>query len=131
MIHNLFALLMSLLVYGTAHAQTDLTWFTIDCGGGTSTGGVYTLSGTIGQPDAAVSTGGDYTLAGGFWAAATVDCPGDINGDGVVNLTDLAILLSNFGVGTGATRSNGDLNGDGAVNITDLAILLAAFGSSC
>jgi hypothetical protein len=30
-----------------------LDWFTIDGGGGTSTGGVYAVSGTIGQPDAA------------------------------------------------------------------------------
>jgi hypothetical protein len=27
----------------------------------------YTLSGTIGQPDAGLMTGGSYTLAGGFW----------------------------------------------------------------
>lgn len=30
----------------------DLTWSTIDGGGGTSTGGAYTLNATIGQPDA-------------------------------------------------------------------------------
>ena len=35
------------------HAQSySIDWFTIDGGGGTSTGGVYSLSGTIGQPDA-------------------------------------------------------------------------------
>jgi hypothetical protein len=45
----------------------SLTWFTIDGGGGTSTGGVYSLSGTIGQPDAGRLTGGSYTLEGGFW----------------------------------------------------------------
>ena len=30
----------------------QIDWFTIDGGGGTSTGGVYSVSGTIGQPDA-------------------------------------------------------------------------------
>ena len=30
----------------------SIDWFTIDGGGGTSTGGVYAVSGTIGQPDA-------------------------------------------------------------------------------
>src|SRR4026207_502216 len=44
-----------------------LNWFTIDGGGGTSTGGVYSLSGTIGQPDAGRLSGGAYTLEGGFW----------------------------------------------------------------
>ena len=58
-------------------------------------------------------------------------CPGDLDGDRAVSLTDLAILLANFGVGSGATRAQGDLNGDGAVNLTDLASLLASFGSSC
>ncbi len=43
---------------------------TIDGGGGTSSGGDFVLSGTIGQPDASVETsrGGDFALAGGFWA---------------------------------------------------------------
>ena len=51
-----------------ADGQTySIDWFTIDGGGGTSTGGVYSVSGTIGQPDAGVLTGGPYTLAGGFW----------------------------------------------------------------
>ena len=45
----------------------DLSWWTIDGGGGTSSGGDYALSGTIGQADASTLSGGDYTLAGGFW----------------------------------------------------------------
>ena len=47
-----------------------IDWFTIDGGGGTSTGGVYSVSGTIGQPDAGVLTGGTYSLTGGFWGVA-------------------------------------------------------------
>ncbi|HEV8525829.1 MAG TPA: hypothetical protein VGQ71_15145 [Terriglobales bacterium] len=45
----------------------SLGWFTIDGGGGTSGGGVYSVSGTIGQPDAGAMSGGSYTLTGGFW----------------------------------------------------------------
>jgi hypothetical protein len=54
-----------------ARAQTNYTidWFTIDGGGGTSAGGVYAVSGTIGQPDASgAMTGGNYSLTGGFWS---------------------------------------------------------------
>ena len=41
----------------------------MDGGGGTSTGGVYSVSGTVGQPDASgAMSGGNYTLTGGFWA---------------------------------------------------------------
>jgi hypothetical protein len=54
-----------------------IDWFTIDGGGGTSTGGVYSVSGTIGQPDAGgPMTGGQYSLTGGFWALYVVQTTG-------------------------------------------------------
>ena len=54
-------------------AQTySIDWFTIDGGGGTSTGGVYSVSGTVGQPDAGKMSGGAFTLEGGFWAIDAV-----------------------------------------------------------
>jgi len=60
-----------------ALAQYSLDWSTIDGGGGTSTGGVYSITGTIGQPDAGTMKGGDYTLQGGFWGIiAAVQTPG-------------------------------------------------------
>lgn len=53
-------------------AQYSIDWFTIDGGGGTSTGGVYTVTGTIGQPDAGgPMTNGQFTVTGGFWALPT------------------------------------------------------------
>jgi hypothetical protein len=45
--------------------------------------------------------------------------PGDLNGDGVVNAADLAILLGAWG-----TSGPGDFNLDGVVNAADLATLL-------
>ena len=44
--------------------------FTVDGGGGKSTGGAYSVTGTIGQPDASAqdSTGAGYSLTGGFWS---------------------------------------------------------------
>jgi hypothetical protein len=47
----------------------ELSWWTVDGGGSTSVSSEgYTLSGTIGQPDAGAASGGSYTLTGGFWA---------------------------------------------------------------
>jgi hypothetical protein len=58
-------------------AQYSIDWWTVDGGGGTSTGGVYAVTGTIGQPDAGQMSGGTFTLTGGFWAlAAVVQTPG-------------------------------------------------------
>ena len=48
-------------------ADYEINWHTIDGGGGQSSGGPYTLTGTIGQPDAAYSAGDNYELLGGFW----------------------------------------------------------------
>jgi len=58
----------------------SVDWFTIDGGGGTSVGGPYSLSGTIGQADAnqEVMSGGGFSLTGGFWslfAVQTLDAP--------------------------------------------------------
>ncbi len=52
----------------------SLDWGKVAGGGGTSTGGVYTVSGTIGQADAstAVMSGGNFTLTGGFWSILAV-----------------------------------------------------------
>ncbi|MFN0137738.1 MAG: hypothetical protein ACKVS9_16660 [Phycisphaerae bacterium] len=58
-------------------------------------------------------------------------CPGDVDGDQDVDLTDLSTLLSNFGLGGGAQRDDGDLDGDGDVDLTDLSTLLSRFGTSC
>ena len=60
-----------------AHAQNySVDWFTTDSGGGTSTGGVYSVTGTLGQPDAGTMSGGNYSLTGGFWAPYAVQTPG-------------------------------------------------------
>jgi hypothetical protein len=62
--------LAALFATGMASAQSySINWSKIAGGGGTSTGGVYTVSGTIGQPDAGeLMTGGNYSLTGGFWS---------------------------------------------------------------
>jgi hypothetical protein len=60
-----------------ANAQYAINWFTIDAGGGTSSGGIFAISGTIGQPDAAwPMAGGNFSLTSGFWSLlSTVQTP--------------------------------------------------------
>jgi hypothetical protein len=61
-----------------AQAQSyDISWHAIAGGGGSSTGGVYTVTGTIGQPAAGHLSGGNYSIDGGFWGLlAVVQTPG-------------------------------------------------------
>jgi len=58
--------------------QYSIDWYKIAGGGGTSTGGVYSVAGTIGQHDAGgPMQGGNYSLTGGFWSLiAVVQSPG-------------------------------------------------------
>lgn len=54
-----------------ARAQSyTVEWFTIDGGGGSSSGGSFQVTGTAGQPDSGNASGGIYELSGGFWAGA-------------------------------------------------------------
>ncbi|MHC4657994.1 MAG: dockerin type I repeat-containing protein [Planctomycetota bacterium] len=120
--------------------QYELSWSTID-GGGTSTGGSYILSGTIGQPDAAYSAGGGYEVFGGFlpylptcWSS--YECAGQPFGDatcnGVVNIDDLSALQAAWGMSGpyAAPYCCADFTQDGQVNLDDLAALKAGWGGS-
>jgi hypothetical protein len=52
----------------------------------------------------------------------------DVNGNGTVDVSDLLLLLSDFGC-EGVCES--DINGDGFVGVTDILMFLAAFGNTC
>jgi hypothetical protein len=57
------------------HAQGggyDLSWWTVDGGGGSISAGGYALAGIIGQSDPGLLLGGDYTLGGGFWGGGAL-----------------------------------------------------------
>lgn len=67
------------VAYAQAGGGFNMSWFTVDDGGGTSTGGSYTWSATIGQPDAGTLSNGRFTFVGGFWGvAASTPTPGPI-----------------------------------------------------
>jgi hypothetical protein len=69
------------------------------------------------------------------WAIGYVEdpCPWDINDDGVVDLADLATLLSSYGLcaGDAGYVPEADLDGDECVGLADLATLLAHYGETC
>lgn len=70
-------------------------------------------------------------LAGGgrYLELIRLNGPGDVNGDGCVDDTDLAIVLESFGMGCEGVQA--DLNLDGVVDDTDLALVLENFGAGC
>jgi hypothetical protein len=58
-------------------ADFSIDWSKIAGGGGTSSGGQFSVSGTIGQHDAGQMSGGSFSLVTGFWSAfVAVPTPG-------------------------------------------------------
>jgi hypothetical protein len=132
----------------SAPAQTggpyELSWSTIDGGGGQASGGPYVLTGTIGQPDAAYSSGGDYELLGGFWPGGPVaigcaTCLGDLDGNNFVMMSDLFGMIAALGSkGTPYIIAPGDplwndcadMDGNGFMMMSDLFTLIAMLGQA-
>ena len=54
--------------------------------------------------------------------------PGDANGDGYVDGSDLSTIITNWGK-TGQLRADGDLNGDGTVEGNDYSEVLSYWGT--
>ncbi len=92
------------------------------------------------RPDSSAAGTDPFTFqvhsAAGSSNVATVtlaywECIGDLDGNGQVNLSDLAQLLGNYGITSGAAYEDGDLDGDGDVDLADLAELLGRYGDVC
>ena len=122
--HVLTAFAGCLATASIANAQPyDLSWFTIDGGGGTSTGGAFSLSGTIGQPDAGgPMVGGSFSLTGGFWVGGNPSgCDSiDFNNDtSLFDPQDIDAFLSVYSEGpcipATATCNDIDFNNDGSL----------------
>jgi hypothetical protein len=87
-------------------------------------GGSFTTVGNGTGPNAGASAG-----VAKWVSVCSVECPGDTNGDNLVNFTDLNAVLAEFGQsGMGLA---GDVNGDEVVNFTDLNLVLTNFGTMC
>ena len=90
--------------------------------------GNFTISAYVSPVLNQTNTANNY-LTGG---AVYVGVPGDINGDGTVDVYDAMILAAAFGSGPNSPNwnPNADINGDGTVDIYDAIILAAYFGQS-
>ena len=124
---TLTLLTIVLVMVSVVDADYSISWYTIDGGGGTSSGGTYQLSGTFGQPDAEYSGGGQYELLGGFWVGGPL-C--------IVNLEHFATFAAHWLDGPCNEEDNdwcggADLNKLNDVDIVDLGILANEWLNIC
>ena len=55
----------------------------------------------------------------------TVNCPADINGDNNVNVSDLLVVIDQWG----QSDSHADITGDGVVDVSDLLEVVGNWGA--
>ena len=80
------------------------------------------------DPQSIVEAGVDALRISTFTCGGAPPCLGDLDGDFDIDLTDLALLLSDFDCSGGCV---GDVDGDGDTDLTDLAVLLSVFEAPC
>jgi hypothetical protein len=76
-----------------------------------------------GTPEQCEAAQGTFLGAG---VPCTTPCPGDVDGDGIVSVTDLLIILAAWGPNAGHPA---DLDFDGVVGVNDLLIVLGSWGA--
>jgi hypothetical protein len=120
-------------------ADYAIDWHTVDGGGAgpanASSGGTYTLSGTVGQSDARnhpqAMSGGGYRLTGGFWVIPECPAiPADYDSDCDVDQADyqaFEVCASGPGVSFAAGCEGRDLDHDNDVDQADFATFQKCF----
>jgi hypothetical protein len=81
------------------------------------------------NPEATDEAACDYPSEGLDCAGNPISCTEDLNNNGMVEVSDVLLLLSDFGCNTECSVA--DINGDGSVSVADVLLLLAAFGEAC
>ena len=113
----------------------DLSWHTIDGGGGTSSAAGFTITATIGQPEPGPAmSGGPFELIGGFWPGSGVgSCPADISGNSIVDVDDLLLVINSWGLCDDPQNCPADVaplgQGNGVVDVDDLLVVVNGWGT--
>jgi uncharacterized membrane protein len=141
--------LFAITLASAAFAQPSIVWYTIDSGGGVSTGplgpGTISIHGTAGQSDAGACVSVGMGVRGGYWSAGAipVGCPADLDDgggggvpDGAITIEDLLFFLIKFESGETSADLDDDGNPtigtpDGAVTVDDLLFFLVRFEEGC
>lgn len=121
---------LALAACGSAAQPYQLSTSTIDGGGGTLTGTVHVLSGTIGQSDASgPMVGMTYELTGGFWGVPFAGCnDADLAAPfGLLDLADVLVFVTAFQAG----NPTADFDGNALFDLADVVLFVNGFMAGC
>jgi hypothetical protein len=126
-------ILAASLVGPAASAQPiSIPWSTIDSGGGLVSAGIWSLNGTIGQPDADIAlSAATWTLSPGYWPQPVAPCAADFNADGFIDFFDFSDFVDCFDGNVCPGGRTADFNNDGFVDFFDFTDFVEAFEAGC
>ncbi len=126
---------LAVLTTTPALAQPEMTWRTIDAGGGESSGGGFVMHGTTGQPDAGFMAGGGFVMHGGFvFGVDTGFCYADCDGSTgrrVLDVFDFLCFGNRFAVNDPYACDCDLSTGGGVCDIFDFLCFQNAFAAGC
>ena len=104
----------------------EISRSTYSGGGGLSTGGQFSVVGTVGQAATEPIQGGAFSFLSGYLASeCVIYAPSDLNFDGETNAVDLGVFLLNWGeCPDGILGCPGDVNYDSHIDAQDLGRIL-------
>jgi hypothetical protein len=108
---------------------TQIKWQVLSCGGTKGSSSGYKMGNTVSQTAVGYGSSDSCQLIQGFWQVFPVGfLRGDVNGDGVINVTDIVYLINyKFLVPPGPPPiplEAGDVNCDGVINVQDVVYLI-------
>jgi hypothetical protein len=126
---GLFSLAAMLFLSQSVFAQQnmyEISSSSYSGGGGLSSGGEFSVVGTVGQAATEPIQGGAFQFLSGYLASeCVIYAPSDLNFDGETNAIDLGVFLLNWGeCPNGMLGCPGDVNYDSHVNSQDLGFIL-------
>lgn len=94
-------------------------------------GALIEMDCTVGEVVTATGQSATVDITQGFHQPflGVAACPGDFDGNGAINVSDLLLFSGEFGCSISCGLP--DLDDNGVVNVTDLLIFLPLFGTVC
>ncbi len=130
---TLSTIIVAALIAPAAHAQFSIDWYTVDCGGGTSFDATFSLTGTIGQADAAPPTGSGPECDGGFWNFPGAACYPNCDASSIapiLNVNDFQCFLNRFASADPSANCDHSTTSP-TLNVNDFQCFLNAFAAGC
>ena len=118
---------------GAAGQGLEISWSSIDCGGGASAGGALELSFTVGQPESGAASGGSLVIGNGFLPGSIAVCYANCDGSTIqpiLNVNDFSCFLNRYAAGDPYANCDGSSIAP-TLTFSDFTCFLGKYAAGC